>query len=127
MRRAVLLALALVAGSAGAQVPGPYTETQAAEGAVLFLENCARCHGLRLQGDFGPPLVGPPFDVHWRGGRVMELFGFIRTNMPADFPGTLNPWDYVAILAFILKSNGVPSGPEPLAPGIPRALLIPDR
>ncbi len=127
MRRALLLALALAATGAEAQVPGPYTEAQAEEGAVLFLENCARCHGLRLQGDFGPPLVGPPFDVHWRGGRVMELFSFIRTNMPADFPGTLDPWNYVAILAFILKSNGVPSGPEPLAPGIPRTLIIPDR
>ncbi len=127
MRRALVLALALAASGAEAQVPGPYTEAQAEEGAVLFLDNCARCHGVRLQGDFGPPLVGPPFDVHWRGGRVVELFSFIRTNMPADHPGTLDPWTYVAILAFILKANDVPPGPVPLAPGIPRTLQIPDR
>jgi cytochrome c len=128
MRPLLVALLACLATGATAQVaPGPFTEAQAEEGAKLFIENCARCHGLELQGGFGPPLVGPTFDVHWRGGRVMELFSFIRTNMPADFPATLDPYTYLAVLTFILKANGVPAGPEPLPIGVPRGLMIPDR
>jgi mono/diheme cytochrome c family protein len=126
--RAACLALCLLPGSGKAQIaPGPFTAQQAEEGAVVFLGNCARCHGLELQGDFGPPLVGPPFDVHWRGGRVIELYSFVRTNMPADFPGTLDVFDYAAVVAFILSANGVAPGGAPLAPNMARTLTIPVR
>lgn len=122
----VLFLAAAAAPAAAEDVPVTYTEAQAIEGAEVFLTNCARCHGIDLKGDFGPPLIGPPWDVHWRGGYARELFAFIRTNMPNDFPGTLAPWDYVAAMAFVLKANGIPAGTEPLTPMIPRNAVIPD-
>lgn len=121
-----LILSALSVPAIAQNVPVTYTDAQAAEGADIFIANCARCHGLDLKGDFGPPLVGPPWDVHWRGGYARELFAFIRTNMPNDFPGTLAPWDYVAAMAFLLKANGIPAGNEPLTPMIPRNAVIPD-
>ncbi|MBM3507398.1 MAG: cytochrome c [Alphaproteobacteria bacterium] len=126
MRPLVAAIAILWTSGAAAQTAVSYTLAQAELGAIVYLENCQRCHGERLQGEFGPPLVGPPWDVHWRGGRALELFSFIRTNMPADFPGTLTPFQYADVLAFLLQRNGIPAGTEPLTPQVPRTWVIPD-
>mgnify|MGYP003341673077 CR=1 FL=1 len=55
-------AAAAATPAAAEDVPVTYTEAQAIEGAEVFLTNCARCHGIDLKGDFGPPLKGKKKD-----------------------------------------------------------------
>jgi hypothetical protein len=43
-----------------------------------------------------------------------DIGAWVMTNMPANAPGTLQPQEYLAILAFDLKANGVNLAPEAL-------------
>lgn len=120
---AVALALA-VAGRAAQQptatpapVPGPATITaaQAAAGRDAYQARCASCHLPDLAGrNEAAPLVGRSFMSAWRERNTKDLFDYIRTSMP---PGgaTLGADEYLAITAFILRSNGAATGPTALA------------
>lgn len=46
-----------VAGSTGNE--GWYSTEQAAQGATLFAQKCAGCHGAKLQGGAGPAFARP--------------------------------------------------------------------
>lgn len=120
----VLFALAWIAGSASPAlvsgqaeaVPvsaGVYSDEQAAAGSEAFAQRCASCHGADLSGGFGPRLV--PLDPFvYRDQPLSRPFEFMRTQMPFDAPGALEDEVYAAILAYLLRENGYPSGPEPL-------------
>ena len=125
MRPRIILAAAaliLIAGSALAQTrisiwDGVYNDAQAERGRTLYMQNCSRCHGADLSGNFEtPPLVGR-FMPYWSGTGLDALFDYVSTAMPLDHPGALGAGANTDILAYILKSNGLPSGSKELSAG----------
>ena len=119
MRKIILgLIVSFVAvGSAQARSvwDGVYTEDQAARGATAYQQNCGRCHGSNLGGTFEiPPLVGR-FVPYWSGSTLDVLVDYITHAMPLGRTGSLSPATNTDVTAFILKSNGFPSGPKELS------------
>lgn len=125
MRHRIILALAipalmLTAETALAQKrisiwDGAYSDAQADRGRMLYMQNCGRCHGADLSGTFEtPPLVGR-FMPYWSGSTLDALFDYISTAMPLDHPGMLGAGANADIVAFLLKSNEIPSGSKELA------------
>ena len=119
-----MVMLALTAGTAAAQTSarisiwdGVYTDTQAERGHTLYMQNCSRCHGANLSGNFEtPPLVGR-FMPYWSGSTLDALFDYVSTAMPLDHPGALGAGANTDILAYMLKSNDLPSGSKELSAG----------
>ena len=117
-----MLALVLAPGTAGAQGrisiwDGVYTDAQAGRGHTLYMQSCARCHGADLSGTYEiPPLVGR-FMPYWSGSTLDALFDYVSTAMPLDHPGALGAGANADIVAFILKSNDIPSGSKELSAG----------
>ena len=92
---------------------GVYIETQAERGEGNFFMHCAECH---TGGGQGLSLSGGEFFDRWRGDRLTALFKYIKTNMPADHPGSLSDWEYLDTLIYILQVNGFPPGDTDLMP-----------
>ena len=113
-----LLALTAGASAAGTQISvwdGVYSDAQAERGHTLYMQNCSRCHGPELWGTYEiPPLVGR-FVPYWSGSTLDALFDYVSTSMPLDRPGALGPGANADIVAFILKSNDIPSGSTDLS------------
>jgi len=86
-----------------------YTEEQATNGTALFNKVCVECHE---PADY----TGPKFREKWNGQPMLDLYEEIRTKMPDDSPGSLTRDEYADALAYILKQNGVLSGPTKVAP-----------
>ncbi len=112
----LLLALACLPASGGAQTAPPatrslrdsaYTAQQAARGDTTFHAVCASCHALSQ-------FTGPKFLAAWEGGTAYQLFDLIRTEMPQDNPGSLSLEQYVGVTAYLFQLNGFPSGRRPL-------------
>jgi hypothetical protein len=81
------------------------------------MQNCGRCHGADLSGTFEiPPLIGR-FMPYWSGSTLDVLFDYVSTAMPLDHPGALGAAANADIVAFILKSNDIPSGTKELSSG----------
>lgn len=133
---AVVAGVAACASSAHRAEPKTFPE-QVARGQELFAANCAKCHGEAGEGGKGPRLVGlqqgalpldPPASRkhrHTRFVTVGDVADFVMANMPADNPGSLTGPQYLAILAFDLKANGIDLGSEPLTMAKARELQIP--
>lgn len=116
-------ALTFVAGLASAAVQAPkngqppsrpattasgvYTAAQAAKGEQVYMTFCVSCH---------PPgtYALPAFRDKWNGAPVSKLFDLVIDTMPKSEPGSLEPQDYIAAIAYILKINGAPPGRTPL-------------
>jgi mono/diheme cytochrome c family protein len=94
---------------------GVYTDAQAARGQAIYQKQCASCHGAKLEGLQGPPLIADVFVSHWHTQPLSDLAGKIRNTMPAGATGTLTPQQSVDLVAFILKSGGFPAGKTDLA------------
>ena len=123
MRYKTILAaamLVLTAGIAQARTSvwdGVYSDAQAERGRTLYMQSCARCHGAGLAGTYEiPPLTGR-FMPYWSGSSLDVLFDYVSTAMPLDHPGALGAGANADILAFILKSNAIPSGAKELGTG----------
>ncbi|HYS25467.1 MAG TPA: cytochrome c [Vicinamibacterales bacterium] len=97
-------------GQARTAKDGVYTAAQAARGSAIFQMRCAVCHGDRLEGLAGPPLVGDVFLGPRDKQPVSDLFDKIHNTMPADAPGTLEPPQVADLVAFILQANTFPAG-----------------
>jgi len=63
--------------------------------------------------EYAGALAGYPFQLKWEDGSVAELFGRIRA-MPLGAAGSLTAQEYLDILAYLLQSNGYPSGSDEL-------------
>jgi mono/diheme cytochrome c family protein len=93
---------------------GVYTDAQADRGHTAYMQNCSRCHGVTLMGTFEiPPLVGRIMP-YYAGSSLNALFDYVSTSMPLDHPGSLSPAVNADVVAYILKSNDVPSGSKEL-------------
>lgn len=120
----ILLCVGLCAcgddGDSGKEMDeGAAFAAQAARGQTLFARNCADCHGDSGQGGTGPRLVGldegalplePPESRMVRDTEFVtagDVAAFVVANMPPGKGGSLSTDEYLAILAFDLKANGV--------------------
>jgi mono/diheme cytochrome c family protein len=96
---------------------GVYTDEQARQGQMIYAAGCSDCHGKELEGDPGqgfPALAAPGFMVEWDGQTMADLVRHIHTA-PNDNPADMDPVTAVALAAFILSQNSVPSGKTPLS------------
>ena len=87
---------------------GVYTEEQATRGDTEHQNNCSSCHGTEKY-------AGDAFTKNWVGRTVFDLFDQIRTTMPDDNPGGLSAQQYKDVVAYILKTNGIPAGTDSLS------------
>jgi cytochrome c len=85
-----------------------------AQGAAIFAERCAACHGEGGKGtEFGAPVVGGPPRATLDGGKTIRnywpyattLFDFIRRAMPYPQPNSLSNDEVYALTAYILSLN----------------------
>src|SRR5665213_1764458 len=120
MRNTVALG-AITMGLIWAQAPasvwdGIYSAEQARKGEALYRQECASCHGEKLEGrGQAPPLTGSDFTMDWNGMTVGDLFEKMQTSMPADQPGHLSREQNATLLAFILNANQFPAGAAELS------------
>jgi alcohol dehydrogenase (cytochrome c) len=124
----VLVVAALATGGLGmltGQQPtgGPYTAAQATAGRTAYQAQCASCHlpDLKGSGD-AAPLAGSEFMGAWGRRTTLELLTFMQLTMPPTRPGGLSLEEYVNVAAFVLQSNGVPAGNQPLTPTLAVAI-----
>jgi S-disulfanyl-L-cysteine oxidoreductase SoxD len=94
---------------------GVYSDAQAARGQAIYQKQCASCHGAKLEGLQGPPLVADAFLSRWHTQPLSDLAGKIRNTMPVGAPGTLTPQQSADLVSFILKSGSFPAGKTDLA------------
>jgi cytochrome c1 len=104
------------AGAGKSVWKGVYTEEQASRGDAEHQNNCTSCHGAEKY-------AGEAFAKNWVGRTVFDLFDQIKTTMPDDNPGGLTAQQYKDIVAYILKTNGIPAGTDSL-PGDPEAMRL---
>ena len=81
---------------------GVFTAAQIERGAAVFEETCAECHPT----DY----FGPAYMEGWNGASVGELIQLVQDTMPYENPGSLEPQEYVDVLAYIFSLNGVAPG-----------------
>lgn len=111
-RRLLAIGATFVARMALAQSTDPapagaYTEEQATAGAAVFGRECLRCHARK-------DMASPDFQLRWGGLSARALYERVTTTMPDDRPGTVALEDYLLVVAYLLKLNGLPAGPTAL-------------
>ena len=79
-----------------------YTEEQATRGEELFWNICSECH---FEDDFAGP-----FMQSWNGALVKDLIDEIKATMPEDNPGGLQDSQYLDVITYMFKINGMPTG-----------------
>jgi mono/diheme cytochrome c family protein len=95
---------------------GIYNDVQTARGQRAFAQSCGGCHRDDASGgdDSEPALRGPAFLHRWDESSVSGLYEFIASNMPRNKPGSMSLPDCLDIVAYLLKLNELPAGPEEL-------------
>jgi cytochrome c len=84
-----------------------------AQGAPIFAQKCAPCHGEGAKGGQSAALVGGPPRASLDGGKTIAnywpysttLFDFIRRAMPYQAPKSLTDNEVYAVTAYILALN----------------------
>ena len=84
-----------------------------AQGAPIFAQKCAACHGEGGKGGPNGALVGGPPRATMDGGKMIAnywpvsttLFDFIRRAMPYTQPNSLTPQEVYALCAYLLAQN----------------------
>jgi mono/diheme cytochrome c family protein len=84
-----------------------YSVSQASDGKDVYLGRCQSCHTAISH-------TGAPFRANWDKRPLSELLDYIVQKMPKDSPGTLTAEEYTQVLAYILRMNGMPAGPNDL-------------
>jgi S-disulfanyl-L-cysteine oxidoreductase SoxD len=105
---------------------------KAADGAKIFAEQCALCHGDKGQGGRAARLIGGPPKASLDGGKTIAnywpyattLFDFIRRAMPFPAPRTLSDDQVYALVAFLLSENKlIGEGEEMNAQTLPKVRM----
>jgi len=95
---------------------GVYTAEQAKRGEALYNDQCAACHGDKLEGSGPmPALAGADFQKAWKGKTVADLFEKTHSSMPATAPGSLTEKQTADILAYMFSVMSLPAGTTELA------------
>jgi cytochrome c553 len=97
----------------------------AARGATLYGQQCGSCHGEKLEGRNGPPLLGGNFASKWTTSGLSDK---IRNTMPQDSPGKLTPGQSADLAAYIQQAgrtagnagpaSALAKGPTPAFPAV---------
>lgn len=82
---------------------GVYNREQWQRGRDLYAGLCASCHPAVTH-------VGPIFTKSWAGKKLSDLFGYLRERMPKNEPGSLTDQEYVDVMSYMLRLNGMPAG-----------------
>lgn len=85
-----------------------FSAVQADRGRDTFRARCTECHS-------SAEFAEPRFRYRWAQRSAGSLYRFIRTSMPETAPGTLEPEEAVALVAYILRMNGFRPGAGELA------------
>ena len=117
--------------------PATFAE-QVTLGQKLYGEQCAGCHGNSGEGTKdGPAVVGldkgalplePAATAKYRKTQfktVADIADFVVKSMPPKAPGSLTAEEYLAILAFDLKANGIDLGDKKLDLELAKTLEVP--
>jgi len=99
--------------------------TQIGEGAAVFRETCAECHGAQGEGGGGyaTPIIQTRALDKFRTGQ--RLFLYNRDMMPFNEPGSLSPENVWRVTAFLMAMNGWLDGLDaPLGPDNARDMAI---
>ena len=141
MRRLLTLAacLTLAAGTAAAEGPNlgkpispsdlkawdifvmpdgtglPSGSGTAAQGAPIFKQKCAPCHGENGEGGIAGQLVGGPPRATLDGGKTIAnfypyattIFDYVRRAMPLNESKSLSNDEVYAVVAYLLHLNGI--------------------
>ena len=86
---------------------GVYTEEQATRGRDTYAMQCKSCHTPASH-------TGPTFASWWDRKPLSDLYLFISAKMPKNEPGSLQPQEYIELVAYLLKLNAMPSGSDEL-------------
>ena len=111
----VITAAAASGTTSGSALPTLFTDSEAAQGRIVFEQHCAACHGDDLRGKIGPALVGPSLGSASDHTTVSIMFNVIAFEMPADEPASLTRQNYADVMAYILQRNGYPADAHPLS------------
>ena len=88
-----------------------FTAEQSSVGQQLYEQKCGGCHAPDLgEGSHGPALRGDHFWSTWGDKSARELYGRILSTMPSGDPGSLSQRQVLALMAFILATNGYQAG-----------------
>ena len=94
-------------GATRTTAAGVYSAEQANRGRDTYAMQCKSCHTPASH-------TGVTFAQWWDRKPLSELYQFILTRMPKNEPGSLQPDEYVDVMAYLLKLNDLPSGDAPL-------------
>jgi cytochrome c len=126
MRSLAFAALAALAVSSVALASGTSPRSQqVSQGARLFAENCAACHG-----DDGRAGAGYQTPIWGQGAKIarfetaMGLFEYNQMMMPFDDPTKLSDEDKWAISAYMLANHGAIAPTAELVPAAAGAIAI---
>lgn len=86
---------------------GVYAARQAARGQDIYALMCQTCHTPDTH-------TGAAFWNNWSGRELWELVRYIKESMPKGDPGSLTTQETTLLLAYLLKLNGMPAGPDEL-------------
>jgi mono/diheme cytochrome c family protein len=86
---------------------------KAADGAKIFADKCAVCHGDNGKGGIAGELIGGPPKASLDGGKTIAnfwpaattLFDYIRRAMPYSAPRSLSDPEVYALTAYLLAAN----------------------
>jgi len=102
----ILAILSLTVSSCTPQPPDVSTSPFATPGGVLFLANCAACHGARAEGNVGPPLNAAGHAHHHSDTELVQAItqGIKRPGAPTEMPAwgqELSPQQVRQLVEFI--------------------------
>lgn len=106
---AALGASRLANAGLAAQEPSRDTSAVARQleaGEQWFRAVCVECHADNV--------ADADFRAKWNGRPAYDLFDRMRSSMPDSDPGSLTYETYVALTAYLMKLNGMPSGTAPV-------------
>jgi S-disulfanyl-L-cysteine oxidoreductase SoxD len=90
---------------------GVFTAEQVERGKAQYAVVCARCHGDSLEGGMGASLIGTSFWNEWREQSVADMVDYVAKNMPMGRQAEpLSAVESADLVAFVLKSNDLPTG-----------------
>ncbi len=113
----VAIAVALAVGQEGRSVQtGVYTAKQAERGLKVYDEACGECHD--------PAEFSAAYMEGWVGQTAYAFIESIAETMPLESPGGLKPQEFVDLVAFLFKFNGLPEGETKMVDKNVKEILI---
>ena len=96
------------ADSGRTTLAGVYSEKQAERGDFVYKASCIECH---VPSDY----TGEAFTAKFVGGTAYDMFEAIRSTMPQNNPSSLSNQQYVDVVAYLFKLNGLPASESELS------------